>query len=73
MLSAKPVRIAYCDYIAHLISSELKALDDESERLLAGCGRVQNDFGLDELRSTIKTVDVLDRFGKSYRITIQEL
>jgi hypothetical protein len=69
--STKP-SIAYCDYIAHLIATELKMLD--SEHLLKEVGRVQYDLGLGgEFCSTIKTIDVQDRFGKQYRITIQEL
>lgn len=74
MLSTKPVRIAYCDYIAWLISTELKALDTTGQKLLASVGRVQFDLGHhDEFLSTSKTIDVEDRFGKQYRITIQEL
>lgn len=74
MLFTKPVRLAYCDYIAHLISSELKTLDTAGQRLLASVGRVQFDLGFhDEFISTTKTIDVEDRYGKQYRITIQEL
>lgn len=74
MLSTKPVRLAYCDYIAHLISTELKTLDTAGQRLLASVGRVQFDLGhYDEFLSTTKTIDVEDRYGKQYRITIQEL
>lgn len=74
MLSTKPIRLAYCDYIAHLISSELKTLDTAGQRLLASVGRVQFDLGdYDEFVSTTKTIDVEDRYGKQYRITIQEL
>lgn len=74
MLSTKPVRLAYCDYIAHLISTELKTLDTAGQRLLASVGRVQFDLGhFDEFLSTTKIIDVEDRYGKQYRITIQEL
>lgn len=74
MLSTKSVRLAYCDYIAHLISTELKTLDTAGQRLIASVGRVQFDLGFhDEFLSTTKTIDVEDRFGKQYRITIQEL
>ena len=74
MLSTKPVRLAYCDYIAHLISTELKELDTHGQKLLAAVGRVQFDLGYhDEFLSTSKTIDVEDRYGKQYRITIQEL
>lgn len=68
---AKPL-LAYCDYIANLISVELKTLD--KERLIEKVGRVEYDYGIDgEFCSTMKTIDVQDRFGKQYRITIQEL
>jgi hypothetical protein len=68
------VKLAYCDYIAYLISTELKRIDTDSQKLLASVGRVQFDLGFhDEFMSTMKTIDVEDRFGKQYRITIQEL
>jgi hypothetical protein len=68
MKKAKPV---YCDYIAHLIATELKVLDQE--RLFSSVGHVQYDLGLEgELQSTIKTIFVEDRFGTRYRIIIQE-
>lgn len=73
MLSKKPL-IAYCDYIAYLIQSNIKALDTESEKLLSAVSRIQFDIGANnEYCSTAKTIDVEDRFGKQYRITIQEL
>lgn len=63
--------IAYCDYIAHLISKELKAVD--SERLLSSVGRPQFDVDGDgAYRSTKKTIAVEDRFGKKYLVTIEE-
>lgn len=69
----KPI-IAYCDYIAHLISTELKRIDTDAEKLISSVGRVQYDLGFEgEFCSTMKTIDVEDRFGKQYRITIQEL
>ena len=70
----KPFRLAYCDYIAWLISTELKTLDTAGQKLLSSVGRVQCDLGhFDEFVSTTKTIDIEDRFGKQYRITIQEL
>lgn len=68
MKKAKPV---YCDYIAHLIATELKVLDNE--KLLSSVGNVQYDLGLaGELQSTVKTIFVEDRFGTRYRIVVQE-
>jgi hypothetical protein len=70
----KPFRLAYCDYIAWLISTELKTLDTAGQKLLSSVGTVQFDLGhFDEFVSTTKTIDIEDRFGKQYRITIQEL
>ena len=63
--------VAYCDYIAHTISKELKANDHE--RLLSSVGRPQFDLTpTGGFRSTKKTIEVEDRFGKKYRITVEE-
>lgn len=68
----KKAKIIYCDYIAHLIATELKVID--SEKLLSSVSHVQYDLGLaGELKSTIKTIHVEDRFGTKYRIIIQEV
>jgi len=64
--------LAYCDYIAHTISKELKAND--SERLLSSVSRPQYDLTpTGSFRSTKKTIDVEDCFGKKYRITVEEV
>lgn len=74
MLSTKSFRLAYCDYIADLIATGLMPLDTSREKLIDSVGRVQYDLGLEsEFLSTTKTIDVEDRNGKQYRITIQEL
>ena len=63
--------IAYCDYIAATISKELKANDHE--RLLASVGRPQYDLTPEgSFKSTKKTIMVEDRFGKKYRVTVEE-
>jgi hypothetical protein len=68
----KQPRIAYCDYIAHVIKGNLLVNDDE--RLLDEVGGIQYDMTPSgEFNSTTKTIDVLDVFGKQYRITVQEL
>lgn len=65
-------KLAYCDYIAHTISKELKAND--SERLLSSVGRPQYDVTEDgSFRSTKKTIEVEDRFGTKYRVTVEEV
>lgn len=67
-------RIAYCDYIATLINKNLMVLDHHGNRLLDEVGKIQYDLGpFDEFQSTNKTIDVIDIYGKQYRITIQEL
>ena len=67
----KTPSVAYCDYIAHIISKELKAND--AERLLSSVGRIQFDVDDDgAYRSTKKTVLVEDRNGKKYKITVEE-
>ena len=64
-------KIAYCDYIAHTISKELKAID--SEKLLASVASPQLDLTESgSFRSTKKTIEVEDRYGKKYRITVEE-
>ena len=65
-------KLAYCDYIAHTISKELKAND--SERLLASVSRPRYDLSeTGSFRSTKKTIEVEDRYGKKYRITVEEV
>jgi len=64
--------VVYCDYIAHLISKELKANDHE--RLLSSVSRPQFDLTpTGGFRSTKKTIEVEDRFGKKYRVTVEEV
>ena len=63
--------VAYCDYIAHTISKELKAND--TERLLSSVSRPQYDVTPEgAFASTKKTIMVSDRFGKQYKITVEE-
>ena len=63
--------VAYCDYIAHTIVGNLKAND--TERLLASVSRPQYDIAPEgQFRSTKKTIMVSDRFGKQYKITVEE-
>jgi len=65
-------KLAYCDYIAHLISKELKAID--SEKLLSSVSRPQYDVGEDgSFRSTKKTIEIEDRFGTKYRVTVEKV
>ena len=64
--------VVYCDYIAHIISKELKAND--SEKLLASVSRPQYDLTeTGAFRSTTKTIKVEDRFGTQYRVTVEQV
>lgn len=66
--------LAYCDYIAKVISDSLK---DDSLKMFShidNVGRTQWD--LDDtgaFRSTKKTISVVDRNGKIYRVTVEEV
>ena len=62
---------AYCDYIAATVAGNLKAND--MEKLLSSVSRPQQDLSpTGSFRSTKKTIDVEDRNGKKYRITVEE-
>jgi hypothetical protein len=64
--------LAYCDYIAHTISKELKAND--TERLLSSVSRPKFDVTpTGGFASTKKTIEVEDRYGKKYRVTVEEV
>jgi hypothetical protein len=63
--------LAYCDYIAHIISGKLKTHD--SEGLLAVVTSPKYDVTPEgKFASTKKTIMVHDRNGKQYRITVEE-
>ena len=64
--------IAYCDYIAHTIAGNLKAND--TEKLLSSVSRPQYDLTPEgAFASTKKVIMVEDRFGKQYRVTVEEV
>ena len=65
--------MAYCDYIAELISKEMKSEDDKYMRLLSSVSRPLYDLGLQgQFQSTKKVINVEDRYGKKYTITVEE-
>lgn len=68
----KPIPYAYCDYIAHRISTALATPDPEN--ILAVIGRVHSDLHPEGryLVTTKKTLFVTDRAGKRYRVTVEE-
>jgi hypothetical protein len=64
--------LVYCDYIANVISKELKVND--SERLIASVSRPKYDLTESGgFASTKKTIEVEDRNGTKYRITVEEV
>jgi len=68
------IALAYCDYIAYLIQKELKAVDNNDQRLLSSVGRARMDLDASgALASTKKTIEVEDRQGKKYKITVEEV
>ena len=65
------MKLAYCDYIATVIQTNL--LENDLLHHLDTVGRVKFVVDQHEKFITTKTVDVLDVQGKAYRITVQEL
>lgn len=64
--------LAYCDYIASLIRGNLKAND--VDKLLSSVSAPQLHLAASgAFLSTRKTINVEDRHGKQYRITIEEV
>ena len=67
------IKLAYCDYIAHLIKKHLKDQDLRDKALIDTVGSIR--FDLDEngrMLSSKKQISVVDIQGKSYTITIEE-
>ena len=64
--------VVYCDYIAHTIVGNLKAND--TERLLSSVSRPKYDLTPEGgFASTKKVIEVEDRFGTKYRVTVEEV
>lgn len=63
--------LAYCDYISHIIQKNLKKMD--AEALIDVVGKVQFDLNEDgSYRSTKKVINLVDKHGTGYTITIEE-
>ena len=63
--------LAYCDYIAHIIQKNLKKNDQDA--MIDSVGKVQFDLNPDgSYRSTRKILNVVDKHGTAYVITIEE-
>jgi hypothetical protein len=66
--------LAYCDYIAKVISEAMKKDADKYSSYIDNVGKTQWDLGeKGEFLSTRKTMTVVDRNGKCYRVTIEEV
>ena len=64
--------VAYCDYIAHLVQLGLR-LENDTESLLKGTESTKLDLSEEGyFLSTKKTIPVVDKNGKRYKITIEE-
>ena len=64
--------IAYCDYIANTIVGNLKTND--TERLLSSVSRPKYDLTESgAFASTKKTIEVEDRNGRKYLVTVEEV
>jgi len=62
--------IAYCDYIAHRVQQGLK---DDTESLLGKVNPTKMDLSREGVFiSPKKTIYLTDKFGKEYKITIEE-
>lgn len=62
--------IAYCDYIAHRVQEGLR---DDTESLLGKVFPTKMDLSSEGyFVSPTKTIYLTDRFGKEYKITIEE-
>jgi hypothetical protein len=67
--------LAYCDYIAKVISEAMrKDSVRNSMTYIDNVGKTQWDLGANgEFLSTKKTMSVVDKNGKFYRVTIEEV
>lgn len=66
--------LAYCDYIAKVISDAMK---DDSRKMFShidNVGKTHWDLSDEgQFLSTKKTISVVDRNGKIYRVTVEEV
>ena len=64
--------LEYCDYMAKVIHDSLKKDANVYGSFVDSVGKVQWDLGpKGEFLSTKKTMTVVDRNGKCYRVTIE--
>jgi hypothetical protein len=70
--------LAYCDYIAnrihHLVSNEINDNDTLRHPIMASIGNPKMDLHPEDgyFMSTKKTIEITDKAGKVYIVTIEE-
>lgn len=65
------MKLAYCDYIAHVMKQGLSMLDNK--KLISAVGVINFDTNADgSFMSTKKTFKVKDMQGKTYIVTVEE-
>ena len=71
-LTPKPRGLVYCDFIADQIKRYL--LQGDWQHILVSVGPVKMDLHPTEgwFVSTKKTIEVTDRNGRKYRVTVEE-
>jgi hypothetical protein len=62
--------LGYTNYIANLIVGDIKAIDHE--KILSSVSRAKWERNGGEMTGR-QTIDVQDRYGKSYRITVEQI
>jgi GH18 family chitinase len=67
--------LAYCDYIAKVISEAMKKDADKYSSYIDNVGKTRWDLDASTgaFLSTRKTISVIDKNGKAYRVTIEEV
>ncbi len=65
--------LVYCDYIAHTIKQHILAVDED--KMLASVSPIKWDLHPEGgyLVTTKKTLEMTDKFGRSYRVTVEEI
>jgi hypothetical protein len=66
--------LAYCDYIAKVISEAMKKDADKYSSYIDNVGKTSWDLDTSgAFLSTRKTISVIDKNGKAYRVTVEEI
>lgn len=66
--------LAYCDYIAKVIKDSLTRDSEKFGSYVGDVGKVRYHLGdAGEFVSTTKFITVMDRNGKAYRVTVEEI